>query len=596
MGRGPSDQQTSKIFAEYGTWNEYKKLKAAQAADAKAKAEGGESLLTIPRGKYPKLDAFDDLLETGARISREQRFWLVGIPVFLCIVGILTCAYMGSRVAMAALSGQNLSAAEILRQWYKLLLVVCVVLAWTFLFMLAALSPTNVKSIYNACIGLIFMFTFCGGIMCPFLMPQLFPDRTGTTAKIWMFCAMAKCVGFVVSLVWALFTQPPRKCLRVMEWGTMGVIIGFGTIQALAAYYCVMDSGTPPPEGFWFNYALMSLSSLISGFLAVTEYPRMAGRKFLERLHKFSSPTTSFDFQCLAATIAVMVGADSNFRAILCKALGALRAVSMADVTWDEFRLNKPDPLCYSKSRPVSFEQVDYFVSHSWSDDPHAKWEAIQKMRADFKAKNGREPLVWFDKYCIDQTAIDMSVRRLPIFVVASSKFFVLFGPSYASRCWCMLELYVFNSVMRSGLFKQSDLVIAPLKSKGSSLHLEKLAATFNIHDTQCMREVDRQTIFGIVEAAGDGHKGFDAAVRALAAVAAGETPPSEGDTFSGTAGGGSSGWYRAGGAYGQEMHHRGQKTSAPPSPPSAPSPTSAVEELAAAVDGDLEAGIDEEQ
>ena len=44
------------------------------------------------------------------------------------------------------------------------------------------------------------------------------------------------------------------------------------------------------------------------------------------------------------------------------------------------------------------------------------------------------------------------SVRRLPIFVVASSKFVVLLGSSYASRCWCMLELFVFNSVVRSPL------------------------------------------------------------------------------------------------------------------------------------------------
>ena len=62
-------------------------------------------------------------------------------------------------------------------------------------------------------------------------------------------------------------------------------------------------------------------------------------------------------------------------------------------------------------------------------------------MRENFKKMHGREPLVWFDKYCIDQTAIYSSVRRLPIFVVAANKFFVLFGPSYVARCWCMLEV-----------------------------------------------------------------------------------------------------------------------------------------------------------
>ena len=147
-------------------------------------------------------------------------------------------------------------------------------------------------------------------------------------------------------------------------------------------------------------------------------------------------------------------------------------------------------------------------------------------------------------KYCIDQNAIDLSVRRLPIFVVASSKFFVLLGPSYATRCWCMLELFVFNSVQRSGLFRSSDLIIAPLKSKTTGnadvSMLANLAASFNVHNTMCFCDVDRQTIFGIVETAGDGHKGFDNAVRALAAgAAAGEMPPADVDVSASEASGG---------------------------------------------------------
>jgi hypothetical protein len=62
-------------------------------------------------------------------------------------------------------------------------------------------------------------------------------------------------------------------------------------------------------------------------------------------------------------------------------------------------------------------------------------------MRRRFKLENEREPLVWFDKYCIDQNAIDQSIRRLPIFVVASKKFFVLFGESYAVRSYASRPL-----------------------------------------------------------------------------------------------------------------------------------------------------------
>ena len=80
-----------------------------------------------------------------------------------------------------------------------------------------------------------------------------------------------------------------------------------------------------------------------------------------------------------------------------------------------------------------------------------------------------------------------------------------------------MLELFVFKACQRCGLFADSELVIAPLKSNDTDLHLRDLAEKFNIHDTKCYRDVDRQTIFGIVETAGDGHTGFTEAVLSLA-------------------------------------------------------------------------------
>jgi hypothetical protein len=219
----------------------------------------------------------------------------------------------------------------------------------------------------------------------------------------------------------------------------MAIVVGIGMFTMAATYFCMTDAKADVPEGFFASYMVMSLTCCVIGALAVTDVPRTLGKRFLERLHRMQAGSDggSYDHQVLAATIAIMVGADSGFREILSQALGALRCVSRADVTWDEFKENTPNAKCFDKSRPISFKSIDFFISHSWSDDPVAKWDAVQRMRADFKKAHKREPLVWFDKYCIDQTAIDQSVRRLPIFVVASSKFFVLLGPSYATRCWC---------------------------------------------------------------------------------------------------------------------------------------------------------------
>ena len=80
-------------------------------------------------------------------------------------------------------------------------------------------------------------------------------------------------------------------------------------------------------------------------------------------------------------------------------------------------------------------------------------------------------------------------MRRLPIFVVASSKFFVLLGPSYATRCWCMLELFVFIVLRRCGLFSNEHLIIEPLQSDGG-MHLDELASAFDLHKTKCYCDV----------------------------------------------------------------------------------------------------------
>ena len=62
-----------------------------------------------------------------------------------------------------------------------------------------------------------------------------------------------------------------------------------------------------------------------------------------------------------------------------------------------------------------------------------------------------------------------MGVRRLPIYVVACSKFVVLLGPSFATRCWCMLELFVFHSVQVC----PRSIMCWSCRSTPHSLHLD---------------------------------------------------------------------------------------------------------------------------
>merc|ERR1712039_781245 len=72
------------------------------------------------------------------------------------------------------------------------------------------------------------------------------------------------------------------------------------------------------------------------------------------------------------------------------------------------------------------------------------KWEALQSWRNDFKAKRGREPKLWIDKYCIDQNNIVDSLLCLPVYLTGCWELVALCGDTYLSRLWCLIEIFTF--------------------------------------------------------------------------------------------------------------------------------------------------------
>ena len=80
-------------------------------------------------------------------------------------------------------------------------------------------------------------------------------------------------------------------------------------------------------------------------------------------------------------------------------AMSQFRGIALELVTEADMMGNKPDPSLYVKTFAATFNSVDAFVSHSWSDDPRTKWTQLQRWRAQFKSENKREPIVWIDKF-----------------------------------------------------------------------------------------------------------------------------------------------------------------------------------------------------
>jgi hypothetical protein len=59
---------------------------------------------------------------------------------------------------------------------------------------------------------------------------------------------------------------------------------------------------------------------------------------------------------------------------------------------------------------------IDFFISHSWSDDAALKYAKLVEVNRDFEAVNGRAATFWLDKVCIDQDNIQDALRCLPVF------------------------------------------------------------------------------------------------------------------------------------------------------------------------------------
>jgi hypothetical protein len=103
----------------------------------------------------------------------------------------------------------------------------------------------------------------------------------------------------------------------------------------------------------------------------------------------------------------------------------------------------------YTLSTPAKHGTVDAFISHSWHDDALEKWRLLQLWRGAFKRRNKREPTIWFDRCCVDPSAAHFKslVNYLPIYLAGCRTLVALNGPTYTSRLWCVLELYLFDEL-----------------------------------------------------------------------------------------------------------------------------------------------------
>ena len=102
-------------------------------------------------------------------------------------------------------------------------------------------------------------------------------------------------------------------------------------------------------------------------------------------------------------------------------------------------------PPLHERAEGLSLGQCDAFFSHSWRDDGASKYTQLCEWAQPFLAES-HTPSIWLDKACIDQNDIDGSLAGLPIFLSGCQTLLILAGETYASRLWCVMELFVLSA------------------------------------------------------------------------------------------------------------------------------------------------------
>jgi len=168
------------------------------------------------------------------------------------------------------------------------------------------------------------------------------------------------------------------------------------------------------------------------------------------------------------------------------------------------------------RSQTVRLGHCDAFISHSWHDDSESKWKALQAWRSEFRMAKGREPVIWFDKACIDQNNIEADLRCLPIFMSGCKELLIFCGPTYLKRLWCIMELFTF--VHMGGDIERIKLI--PITRDGNEAQdREKINASFAKFDARecaCVMERDRSNILSIIDAAFGDTDAFNKNVRRI--------------------------------------------------------------------------------
>ena len=213
-----------------------------------------------------------------------------------------------------------------------------------------------------------------------------------------------------------------------------------------------------------------------------------------------------------AASIAALLG---NVKASesLAMAQDKFRSIAFNKLEESDFESNREgannENVLFGKTDETRLGKCDAFISHSWSDNGKQKYAALKQWCQDFKSENGREPQLWLDKACINQKDISSDLLCLPVFLAGCETLLIIPGPTYTSRLWCIMEVFVFLKM--GGSIQR--ITIIPIELRDEKTAREKFEEV-DVSECKCYVDKDRQKLLGIVEKGFGSYEAFNKAFR----------------------------------------------------------------------------------
>lgn len=312
------------------------------------------------------------------------------------------------------------------------------------------------------------------------------------------------------------FVMPPRSALLMLWRVTRLIFVLLGALITVSpfvasALVAVANGGSPltmPKIDTIVDFLICGVSTLLLAAL-LTEANRGRYHALLAKL-AFSGQAGK------AAGIAALVGKSDPARTLQL-ARRNFRGVHFSDLVQESFD-SSADSGLHEKSTRYRLGEIDAFLSHSWHDDPVAKWQALLRWAHEFEAKYRRTPSLWLDKASIDQQDIAAQLACLPVWLAGCKSLLICAGPTFVQRLWCVIEVFTFLR-LGSGY---DHLILLPIECdqdggrEAAELQVFEGFRTFDVRRAMCFHEAERQHLLSVVESGFGDLEVFNSMVRHL--------------------------------------------------------------------------------